>query len=227
MQAWWQFEKKIEMGQVRPFKVIDFFGCHLTHATPVPLPKSQSPQNGPPIVRGFFSLLVLIPLPSPHHRHRHFLFILCSPSLCIPRYCSTLLHTYIHTYIHTSSWNRLNIERQKMKQKKKMKRLCRDGHVLYQVWHHSIICVRPDQPSAEQLCISIPIKLLSVCGLNFMFNARLDTGLSCGCRFSVAVWTLIQCMLQHSVVYWRSSRAMDRPCCTTPCPASGSLSCRL
>jgi hypothetical protein len=41
-----------------------------------------------------------------------------------------------------------------------------------------IICVHPDQPSTEQLCISIPMKSLSVCGLNFMFNACSNAGLS-------------------------------------------------
>ena len=91
-----------------------------------------------------------------------------------------------------------------------MKRLCWDSHVLYQVWHHSIICVRPDQPSAEQLCISIPIKLSSVCGLNFMFNACSNAGLS------VAVWTLVQCMLQHCgrleiVSCYVSSHVAPRP----------------
>src|SRR5258708_7432014 len=59
MHAWWWVEKKNKMGQVRPFKVIDFFGCYLVldsrhFPSQGPLLKSQSPQNGPPIVRGFF-----------------------------------------------------------------------------------------------------------------------------------------------------------------------------
>jgi hypothetical protein len=36
----------------------------------------------------------------------------------------------------------------------------------------------PDQLSAEQLCIWFPMKSLSICGLNFMFNARSNASLS-------------------------------------------------
>ena len=46
--------------QVRPFKLIDFFGSHLTHATSqrlTPLPKSWSPQNGISNCSEAFSLL--------------------------------------------------------------------------------------------------------------------------------------------------------------------------
>jgi hypothetical protein len=50
-----------------------------------------------------------------------------------------------------------------------------------------IICVHPDQPSTEQLCISIPMKSLSVCGLNFMFNACFDTLWSIG--DCLVLWT--------------------------------------
>ena len=46
----------------------------------------------------------------------------------------------------------------------------------------------PDQPSAEQLSISFPIKLSSIFGLNFMFNARSNT-------FSSHL---------HYTVYWHS-----------------------
>jgi hypothetical protein len=47
-------------GQVRPFKVIDFFGSHLTHATSQRIPtatQSWSPQNGISNLFGGFSLL--------------------------------------------------------------------------------------------------------------------------------------------------------------------------
>ena len=71
--VWWWDQKKTQVPQVSPFKVIDYSGSHLAHATwptawasgmgQVAARISQSPQSGPRMMSEAFHSLSLTTLP--------------------------------------------------------------------------------------------------------------------------------------------------------------------